>query len=333
MSKLNEKVLLYNYVYVADGLECYIITFFYRRFLATGASFRSMSYSFMRGETTIGQIIDEGCSAIWQVLQPQYMKKPSTTDWLQDAEKFLDLWNLPHCIGAIDGKHIRIKKPTNSGSSYFNYKEYFSINLMACANADGLFTSIDVGDYGRNNDSGVFKKSGLGQALSTNSLNIPNPSPLPGEELGRSFPYYFAADEGFPLSVNIIRPYNQRNLTNIRRIFNYRLSRGRKIVECAFGMLVSKFRVFETPISCSVTKVIRIVKAACVLHNFIKINEKGNPNFSAENTSTENMSTLNRFIHQNQGRPSDQAIRNRDYLCEYFVKPYGSVPWQNNYIV
>ncbi|KAJ8934692.1 hypothetical protein NQ314_013225 [Rhamnusium bicolor] len=59
-------------------------------FLATGSSFRSMSYVFMRGETTIGQIIDEGCDVIWQVLQPLYMKKPSTTDWLQTSEKFLN---------------------------------------------------------------------------------------------------------------------------------------------------------------------------------------------------------------------------------------------------
>lgn len=287
----------------------------------------------MRGETTIGQIIDDGCNAIWQVLQPLYMRKPSTTDWLQCSEKFLELWNLPNCIGAIDGKHVRIKKPTNSGSAYFNYKEYFSINLMACADANGLFSSIDVGDYGRNNDSGVFQNSGLGRAFATNTLNIPNPSPLPGEEFGPSFPYYFVADEGFPLRANIMRPFNQRNLTNIRRIFNYRLSRGRKIVECAFGMLVSKFRVFETPISCSVTKAIRIVKAACVLHNFIKINEKGNHTFTGENSLTEDLNNFNRYITQNQGRPTDQATRHREYLSEYFVKPYGSVPWQNNYIV
>lgn len=101
-------------------------------------------------------------------------------------------------------------------------------------------------------------------------------------------------------------------MTNIRRIFNYRLSRGRKIVECAFGMLVSKFRVFETPIWCPVTKSIRIVKAACVLHNFIKINEKMHPNVSGENTSTENISNIKRYLSQNQGRPSDQAIQNRD---------------------
>lgn len=303
---------------------------FHSRYLATGASFRAMSFVFMRGETTIGKIVDETCDAIWEVLQPLYMKKPTTNDWLRISREFLEIWNLPNCLGAIDGKHIRIKKPSNTASSYFNYKEYFSINLMACCDANGLFTSIDVGDYGRNNDSGVFKNSGLGQALSNNTLNIPKPSPLPGEEeFGRSFHYYFAADEAFPLCINIMKPYNQRVLNNDRRIFNYRLSRGRKIVECGFGMLVSKFRVFETPISCSVDKVVKIVTATCVLHNFIKINEKINFTPTSEHKLTATSSYRNHY----QGRPSTVAINYRDYLCKYFTEPYGSVSWQNNYIL
>lgn len=288
-----------------------------------------MSYVFKRGETTIGKIVSECCDAIWKALQPLYMKTLTTNDWLHISQRFLQRWNLPNCIGAIDGKHIRMKKPINSGSSYFNYKDYFSTHLMACADAEGSFTSIDVGDYGRNSDSGVFRNSSLGQALYNNTLNIPEPSPLPGEEeFGQSFHYYFAADEGFPLSTNILRPYNNRVLNNNRRIFNYRLSRGRKIVECAFGMLVSKFRVFETPISCTVDKADKIVKAACVLQNFIKKHD--NIIFSPTehmNTTTNNISTIN------QGRPSNDGIECREYLCNYFTKPYGLVQWQNNYTV
>lgn len=290
-----------------------------------------MSYIFKRGETSIGKIIDETCYAVWEVLRPLYMKKPTTNEWLNISAEFLEIWNLPNCLGAIDGKHIRIKKPLNSGSSYYNYKEYFSINLMACSDANGLFTSIDVGDYGRNNDAGVFKNSGLGQSLSNGTLNIPNPSPLPREEeFGRPFNYYFVADEAFPLSRHIIRPYSQRTLNNDRRIFNYRLSRGRKIIECAFGMLVSKFRVFEIPMSCSVEKVVKIVKAACILHNFIKKNE--NKKFNPTPDNTINMCTFN-IQNQLQGRPNNEALESRDYLCQYFIKPYGAVPWQNNYIV
>lgn len=120
-----------------------------------------------------------------------------------------------------------------------------------------------------------------------------------------------------------MRPYNSRSLNNNRRIFNYRLSRGRKIVECTFGMLVFKFRIFETTISCSVEKAVKIVKAACVLHNFIKKND----NIILTPTDDGNKPTTN------NGTPNNDAIENREYLCNYFLKPYGLVSWQNNYTV
>lgn len=76
-------------------------------------------------------------------------------------------------------------------------------------------------------------------------------------------------DEAFPLSENLMRSYLKRNVTgNIEnKMFNYRLSRARQIVECTFGILAFRFRVFQKPFE------IKVVKAACVLHNYLR-NEK-----------------------------------------------------------
>ncbi|XP_046679468.1 protein ANTAGONIST OF LIKE HETEROCHROMATIN PROTEIN 1-like [Homalodisca vitripennis] len=122
------------------------------RYLATGSSFKCLAQFFMRGERTIGLVVAETTEAIWSCLQPQYMPVPDENMWKCIAQRYLELWSLPNCIGAIDGKHVRIQKFKHAGSAYFNYKGYHSVHIMACADADGCFTTIDVGDLGRNSD-------------------------------------------------------------------------------------------------------------------------------------------------------------------------------------
>jgi hypothetical protein len=86
---------------------------------------------------------------------------PAEAEWENIATKFLNLWDFPNCIGALDGKHVQIVAPSNSGSNYFNYKKIFSLVLLASVDANYKFIAVDIGFYGKNSDGGIFANSNV----------------------------------------------------------------------------------------------------------------------------------------------------------------------------
>ena len=104
----------------------------------------------------------EVCEAIWKCFQEDYMKMPNlVSEWESIAKEFEQRWNFPNCLGAIDGKHIIMNSPKNTGSIYYNYKGSFSIVLLALSDANNRFIYVDIGAYGRCSDGGIFSNSSL----------------------------------------------------------------------------------------------------------------------------------------------------------------------------
>lgn len=169
-------------------------------------------------------------------------------EWKKIAEEFLEKWNYPHCLGALDGKHINCKAPPKSGSAYFNYKGCFSIVLMALADSNYLFTYVNIGAKGSSSDGGVFNACTLNLKLMNNELHIPQDEPLPNRTL--NVPYVIVADDAFAISKYIMKPYPKRNLTRLQRVYNYRLSRARRIIENTFGIASARFRVLRNNLVC-----------------------------------------------------------------------------------
>jgi hypothetical protein len=110
-----------------------------------------------------------------------FFQMPSNEqEWQKVAEEFERKWNLPHCLGAMDGKHVVFRSPLRLGLYFYNYKGTYSLVLFALVDADYKFLMIDVGTNGRVGDGGVFRKSELNRAMTDGTINFPKDEPLQG---------------------------------------------------------------------------------------------------------------------------------------------------------
>lgn len=200
---------------------------------------------------------------------------------------------------------------------------------MAIVDHDYCFRYVDIGANGRVSDGGVFQDCSIFTPLENNIL------PDGGVIVG---------DDAFPLKTYLMKPYSRTTLTINEKIFNYRLSRARRIVENAFGILVSRFRVFEKPIACYTTTVDKIINAACVLHNWLRMTSGRTyvptGSFDSENIDegrliegswrleTTGLPHINHFGSNNSSR---LAKEKRDRYKDYFSNE-GAVYWQNRMI-
>lgn len=217
---------------------------------------------------------------------------------------------------------------------------------MAIADADYRFTFIDVGSPGADGDLNSFSRSSIGKKILQNdpSLNLPEPFPIV-EMDETDLPYFFVADDAFPIDMKIMKPYsgkfNRAGLDLDKTVFNYRLSRARRTVENAFGILTMRWGCLRNEIQSRPEKVQIIVAACCALHNYLMrtSNEYFNPSMvdrydendartDGEWRSNQQLTPLN--IPNRQGRTKEDANELRERLKRY-VNEIDVLPFQEAY--
>ena len=311
------------------------------RYIATGQSFQSLSFQFRIALNAVSYIIKGCCNALVDELVSVFVKTPSSEqEWLEISKKFETRWNYPHALGAIDGKHVTIRKPSNAGSHFYNYKHTHSIILLAIAGPEYECLYADVGSNGRVNDSGIWNKSSLLQAMQNGSVKLPKDDAFPVTAVA---PYVFVGDDAFALKKFTMKPYPQQNLTADKRVYNYRYSRARRISENLFGILANRRRIFFTTINLKPEHVENIVLSALALHNMFIKNPAYRPGNLADtlledgevlegewrdNVATDSFYPLQ--IPRSGHNPSIAAKTVRDNFKDYFMNK-GVVDWQWKY--
>jgi hypothetical protein len=109
---------------------------------------------------------------------------------------------------------------------------------MALVDAKYRFLWVDVGRNGSCSDGGIFGESDLKKAIVDQDIGIPDPKPFPRDD--QPMPYAIVADDAFALKSWLMKPFPQRGLCNRKRKTNYRISRARRVVENAFGILAHR---------------------------------------------------------------------------------------------
>ncbi|XP_031358966.1 putative nuclease HARBI1 [Photinus pyralis] len=142
---------------------------------------------------------------------PEIIQWPSQNEKVEIETHFRNN-GFPGVIGAIDGSHIKIDKPSKDPDSYINRKGYYSIQLQVVCDHQRKIRDIFVGYPGSVHDSRVFRVSPLSQSLA--------------EKCGN---FYLLGDSGYPLLPNLLTPFKDRGqLTRHQLQYNRRLATNRK---------------------------------------------------------------------------------------------------------
>lgn len=211
--------------------------------------------------SSVSNILKETLPAIGDCLKPLVLARPTEQKWQNIAAEYNDKWNFPNTIGSIDGKRIAIKCPNNSGSDCYNYKGFYSLHMLAVADASYRFIMVDIGAQGRFSDGSFYKKSLLETFFEEGALRL-----LSGVS---KLPVCLDDDAAFPLRTYLMRPYPGRKLNEPKNVLDYRLSRAHRCIENAFGILVSRWRLFLGTVECEPELLSSIIGAAVCLHNFL----------------------------------------------------------------
>ena len=232
--------------------------------LAHGNSYESMAPALNVGKTTAIEAVQDVVNRLYE-LRGRYIKFPATAaEIAASIETFADLSDLPNVVGAIDGTHIVINAPRNSAVDYFSRYQSHDFIIQGIVDGRKLFLHAAAGYPGAMHDARVLRSTAFyrqaerGEKMKGPTVHIEN------QEIGP----YLVGDSAYPLSQWLQKPYPEGTRDPEEKAYNKALSSARVVIECAFGILKSRWRILDKRLDSHIKFSVRIAVACIVLHNF-----------------------------------------------------------------
>ena len=279
--------------------------------LGTNQDYRSVAHLFGVGTSSVCVIVHEVCKAIVDCLLDKYISIPRGERAMEVIRGFEEVWGFPQCFGAIDGSHIPILAPHGSATEYYNRKGQHSIVLQALVDHNYLFMNTYVGWPGSVHDARVLSNS---EVFAKGESGTLAPSSVK-QICGVHVPVVILGDPAYPLLTWLMKPYTGTGLSQEQRRFNYRLSRARIVVECAFGRLKGRWRSLLKRSDVRVDFMSTVVTSCCILHNVCEVHKDG---FDEEWLDEVVISESINATGANPAQHSSTAVAIRNALCTYF---------------
>ena len=220
-------------------------------------------------QCTVSKTVSCVCSAICKNLGPKYLHLPRDKEEMrQKVSEFELKFGMIQAFGCIDGTHIPIKRPVRNSQDYFNYKQFFSLNIQAVCDANGQFINVECKWPGSVHDAKVFANSDINMKLNTAQLPLTFNTVLPGFE---AVPNYLIGDPAYPLTPFCMKEF-QTCANNEEVLFNTLLRSARNQIECAFGRLKARWRFLTRVVDIRLEMVPTVAHSCFILHNYCERN-------------------------------------------------------------
>jgi hypothetical protein len=271
-------------------------------YLSHSSSFIQSKNMFGMGKATAIRFVEQVLAVIVDKLAPIHVALPETSaQWERNAQGFEEIGVFPNVAGAIDGSIIPIERPGDYEAWYCR-KGYPAINLQAVCDYRKRFMAYAMRP-GSCSDKLLFLMSEFGRH---------SHKKIPGT-------YHWLADAGYRLTSRILIPFDLYEvMPRDQRKFNYIHSKTRISIECAFGILKERFRIFQIALPFSPARCSKIIVACMVLHNILlDLNDDVVELDQVHCQDSEDEVNVDEDVREETVEGREKRIAIMNYLCRY----------------